>query len=99
MHARREEIEIMELVGASAAYVRGPFVAEGLLQGGIGAVVALLAVLAAHRLAAMVWGPELAAVFDGLPLRFLPVSLCAALVVGGMVVGSLGGYIASRRMA
>ena len=41
MHARREEIEIMELVGASAAYMRGPFVAEGLLQGGIGALVAL----------------------------------------------------------
>ena len=99
MHARREEIEIMELVGASAAYVRGPFVAEGLLQGGIGSLVALGAVLVAHRIGAMVWGPEVSTVFDGLPLRFLPLSLCASLVIGGMVVGSLGGFIASRRMA
>jgi hypothetical protein len=61
--------------------------------------VALAAVFAAHRIAALVWGPEVATVFDGLPLRFLPFSVCVALVLGGMVVGSLGGFIASRRMA
>jgi cell division transport system permease protein len=99
MHARRDEIEIMELVGASAGFVRGPFVAEGLLQGGIGSIVAVGVVFAAHRLAAVIWGPEMATVFDGLPLRFLPLSVCASLVLGGMVVGSLGGFIASRRMA
>ena len=38
--ARREEIEIMQLVGAPFAYIRGPFIAEGLLQGGMGAIVA-----------------------------------------------------------
>ena len=43
LHARRDEIEIMELVGAPLAFIRGPFVAEGLLQGGIGALVALVA--------------------------------------------------------
>ena len=41
--ARRDEIEIMQLVGAPFAYVRGPFVAEGILQGGLGALVALIA--------------------------------------------------------
>ncbi len=32
----------MQLVGAPIAYIRGPFVVEGLIQGGIGAVVALV---------------------------------------------------------
>ena len=41
LHARRDEIEIMQLVGAPQVYVRGPFVMEGVFQGGIGAVVAL----------------------------------------------------------
>src|SRR4029453_1688010 len=41
-YARREEIEIMQLVGAPLAYVRGPFVAEGVLQGGVGALLALV---------------------------------------------------------
>ena len=38
LYARRDEIEIMQLVGAPQAYIRGPFVMEGVLQGGIGAL-------------------------------------------------------------
>ena len=45
LQARRDEIEIMELVGAPLTFIRGPFVAEGLLQGGIGALLALLALI------------------------------------------------------
>src|SRR5688500_1363974 len=46
-HARRDEIEIMQLVGAPFTYVRGPLVLEGVMQGGAGALVAivLLAIL------------------------------------------------------
>ena len=33
----------MQLVGAPLAYIRGPFVAEGVLQGGGGAILAILA--------------------------------------------------------
>ena len=33
LHARRDEIEIMKLVGSPIAFIRGPFVAEGFLQG------------------------------------------------------------------
>ena len=40
--ARRDEIEIMQLVGAPLIFVRGPFVLEGVLQGGLGALAALL---------------------------------------------------------
>lgn len=97
MQARRDEIEIMDLVGASAVYVRGPFVAEGLLQGGVGACIALVVVLVGYRTGMAMWGQRLTVALDGLPPRFLPVSICAALVLGGMLVGSLGGAVASRR--
>ena len=43
LYARRDELDIMQLVGAPQAYVRGPFVMEGVLQGGIGALLALVA--------------------------------------------------------
>src|SRR5205814_5524290 len=43
LYARRDELEIMQLVGAPQAYIRGPFVMEGVLQGGVGALIALLA--------------------------------------------------------
>jgi cell division protein FtsX len=41
-YARRDEIEIMQLVGARLAHIRGPFIAEGLLHGGAGALLAIL---------------------------------------------------------
>ena len=39
----------MQLVGAPFAYVRGPFVVEGMLQGGTGALVAVLLLWAVFR--------------------------------------------------
>jgi cell division transport system permease protein len=47
--ARRREIEVMKLVGASNWFVRVPFIAEGMVQGIVGAGLAILAVLALKR--------------------------------------------------
>src|SRR6185295_3051399 len=41
VYARQDELDIMRLVGATRAYVRGPFIVEGMLQGGLGGVVAV----------------------------------------------------------
>jgi cell division transport system permease protein len=95
--ARHDEIEIMELVGAPLTYIRGPFVAEGFLQGGIGAVLAILLLWLSHALANAWWGTELRALLDGDALRFLPVRLSASLILGGMLVGSTGGLAAAWR--
>ncbi|HXP93957.1 MAG TPA: permease-like cell division protein FtsX [Candidatus Binatia bacterium] len=46
--ARRREISIMQLVGATNMYIRGPFICEGLLAGFIGSLVAV-AILAVAR--------------------------------------------------
>ena len=99
LHARRDEIEIMQLVGASLAFIRGPFVAEGLLQGGLGALLALGFLWLGFALVNVWWGGELAAVLDGSTVRFLPPRLVAYLVGGGMVVGGAGGFAASRHAA
>jgi len=47
VHARRDEIEIMKLVGATDWFVRWPFILEGMLVGTLGAVAALTVVLLA----------------------------------------------------
>jgi cell division transport system permease protein len=99
LHARRDEIEIMHLVGAPSTFVRGPFVMEGVLQGGAGALVAL-AVLAAVFIAARGrYLAPLAAAINLSSVRFLSLELCAALLVGGMLVGCLGGVIAANGRA
>lgn len=95
--SRQDEIEIMQLVGAPIAYIRGPFVAEGILQGGAGAVAALVVLWLEYLLARRWWGPDLTAMLDGGVIAFLPVRLCLYLVAGGMLVGAAGGFAAARR--
>jgi cell division transport system permease protein len=95
LYARRDELDIMELVGAPRAYVRGPFVMEGTLQGGLGALVALVAlgvVFLALRGRFLV---PLAAAINLSAVEFLSVELCLILVAGGMLVGCLGGLVAA----
>lgn len=95
LYARREELDIMNLVGAPQAFVRGPFVMEGVLQGGIGAVVALLALGAAFLALRGRYLLPLAAALNLSSIHFLPVGLCVVVVAGGMVVGCLGGLFAA----
>jgi len=95
-YARRDEIEIMQLVGAPFAFIRGPFVAEGILQGGAGALVAI-ALLWAIFLAGKAWYGQLALEGLGLTtLTFLPVGILLTLVAGGMLLGCVGGLIVAR---
>jgi cell division transport system permease protein len=95
--ARRDEIEIMKLVGATDAFVAAPFLVEGALQGLLGAGLAVLALLALH--AAVV--PRLAAavaIAGGLGLGdTLPPGLLAVLLAGGAAVGLVGSALAVRR--
>ncbi len=99
LQARHDEIEIMQLVGSPISFIRGPFIAEGVLQGGLGALIALGVLGAGFAVAGAWWGPELGTVLEGDSIRFLPARLCAALVAGGMAVGAAGGFAAARHAA
>jgi cell division transport system permease protein len=96
LNARRSELEIMQLVGSPIVFIRGPFVAEGVFQGGLGALVALALLWLGLAMVGAWWGSDLRAFLEGGSLEFLPVRLCAALVAGGMAVGGAGGFAASR---
>lgn len=85
LYARRDELEIMALVGAPFSYIRGPFVFEGLLLGGLGAAVALLIVGVLFYFASQYQD-----------LRFLGYGEMAMMLMGGIVVGAAAGTLASR---
>jgi cell division transport system permease protein len=95
LHARSDELEIMRLVGAPQVYIRGPFVMEGLLQGGTGAALALVALLAAFVVVRARYLIPLASTLDVSSVSFLPFGLCMVVVVGGMAVGCVGGFVAA----
>jgi cell division transport system permease protein len=94
--ARREEIHIMQLVGAPIAFIRGPFVMEGLIQGGIGAIVALVVLWISFFVVRSRAESFLAGAVDPASLVFLSLPTVLGLLVAGMGVGSLGGLIAAR---
>jgi cell division transport system permease protein len=87
----------MQLVGAPQAYIRGPFVVEGILQGGIGAIVALVLLSVTYLVLRDRYLVPLAAAINLSSVRFLSIGLWFLLLVGGMLVGCLGGFVASRR--
>lgn len=94
--ARRKEIAIMRLVGASNWFIRWPFLVEGMLQGAIGAVLAILVIAVARGQ----FFPQIEGV-----LQFMHVSLSSGdfgrlmlvLAASGVVIGFMGSAIALRR--
>ena len=94
--ARRNEIEIMQLVGAPFAYIRGPFIAEGLIQGGIGALAAIVLLLAAFAAIRARFGTLMADAIGLTGVAFVPTEILLLLVVGGMALGCIGGFVVAR---
>jgi cell division transport system permease protein len=96
LDARRGELDIMDLVGAPLAFTRGPFVAEGIVLGGLGALVSIIALWSLFR----VFRPQLTEGLTGLAtigeLRFLSAPEATLLVAAGLVMGGLAGALASR---
>jgi cell division transport system permease protein len=96
LHARRQETEIMRLVGATEALIRLPLLLQGMLQGLLGALLALLALVVGYRVVAPRLDPMLNLTL-GLPhLEFLPPARLALLVAAGAVLGTIGGHLARR---
>lgn len=96
LHARRAEIDIMQLVGAPMAFIKGPFVIEGLLLGGIGAVLAIGLLGAGFAATRSSLGAGLASLAGGEGVAFLGLGDMVLLIGAGLTVGALAGFVASR---
>jgi len=98
IYARREEVEIQKLVGATDRFVRAPFLIEGVLQGLSGAALALVGLLAVlHWLR-----PELDALFaflrvDSPAAALWDLSRTFELFGVGAALGFVGSFLAVSR--
>ncbi len=95
LYARRREVEVMKLVGATDWFIRWPFVIEGVIVGAFGAVLAIV-VLGITKLAVL---DPLANNFTLIAApRTIPfVPLLLVLVAAGVAVSALGSGISLRR--
>ncbi len=96
VYHRRQEIEVMKLVGATEWFVRGPFVLEGIMTGLLAAGVAVGLLLIGYRPFVERFQSELFFI----PLSYDPAfvrTLGTDLLWGGGLLGALGSYIGVRR--
>lgn len=96
--ARRKEIGIMRLVGASNWFIRWPFLLEGMIEGAIGAIIAIAVLVG-------IWHNFFTDLATGKVLTFLTfsfdpttiVQLAGFLFISGTTIGLIGSFIALRR--
>ncbi len=93
--ARRREIEVMKLVGATNWFVRGPFMLEGLLTGIVGALAAVVLLFLGRELAVPAVMPDYQNRADVQALPFMWTALILFLV--GLGIGAVGSGLTLRR--
>lgn len=93
----RKEIEVMQLIGATAWYIRAPFVLEGIFYGIGGAIFAWMVT----SLMLLYTTPLLVDFFKGIPILPIPLWLILGLLGGeflsGAIIGAVGSFLATRR--
>ncbi len=94
--ARRREIEVMKLVGATNWFIRGPFVLEGLVCGFVGSVAAVILLVLGKTIAL----PAILGHIGGnnSDIHALPFGLNALLIIAcGLLLGAMGSGLTLRR--
>jgi cell division transport system permease protein len=95
LYTRREEIEIMRLVGASDSFIKVPFYIEGLLQGLCGGLLGTAALFFVYLAIAAKMEQGLA--FGLMNIRFFPVQILFSIVLGSVFIGWFGCLISLRQ--
>lgn len=94
--ARRREIAIMRLVGASNGFIRGPFILEGVIEALIAALLAIAALAGGLNVLLPMLQENLSFLAFDIPTNVLYMTF-AALLVAGILIGFFGSLIAMRR--
>ena len=94
--ARRREIGIMRLVGASNGFIRGPFILEGTLEAILGALLAIGVLIAGVNAVLPKLSNSMQFLSFAIPTQTL-VATAGALLALGVVIGLFGSAIAMRR--
>jgi len=97
LFARRDEIAILQLIGATKAFIRIPYLLEGAVLGGLGSAISLFMLKTLYELFRQQM--RTTGRLSGLDqlMMFFPLSICLMLVVVGIVLGCAGSFVSLRR--
>ncbi|MFC1858455.1 permease-like cell division protein FtsX [Thermodesulfobacteriota bacterium] len=94
-YSRREEVEIMRLVGATDNFIKAPFYIQGLIIGALGGGGGLFALFVAFSMLLSNVEQDVAVGF--VAIRFLPPGAFSGIILGSMCVGWLGCYLSLKQ--
>jgi cell division transport system permease protein len=97
LFARKDEIEIMKLVGATNFFIRVPFFIEGILQGLLGAFFALMVLFFSYQLFSNWIGQSSYFSLKFFKIFFLPFHHLLLITAVGMITGLLGSFFSLGR--
>jgi cell division transport system permease protein len=97
VYARRDELEILALVGASRTFMRTPFLIEGVVQGALGGAIGLALLYGAFRVVVPQLGDALELFLGWSDPSFLSARGMGLLIGGGAAFGLVGAAIAVAR--
>jgi cell division transport system permease protein len=95
LYSRRDEIEIMRLVGATNLFIKAPFYIEGLIQGASGGGVGLLAVYAAYQFMSSKLTSDQASGFW--QIHFLSIESIGIIIGCSMGIGLIGCFLSMKQ--
>ena len=95
LYSRREEIEIMRLVGATDNFIKIPFYIEGLIQGALGGIIGLVALSIAFALISSNIDQGFSPNF--FHIRFFSVKVCFSILLCSMFIGWIGCYLSLKQ--
>jgi cell division transport system permease protein len=96
--ARRREVSVMKLVGATNWFIRVPFMFEGVIQGLLGAVVAAIVVIVLHVVLDALGSGQTTNILYQMRLSTHEVALTSLVVLFvGVLIGSFGSALGIRR--
>ena len=97
IYSRKDEIDLMILLGATHQFVKAPLLLEGVLQGFTGALLSLLSVKIIHLYIVFWVQGSLESVFRGLDFQYLTNPIIYSVISTGVIIGVLGSSLSANQ--
>ncbi len=95
LYSRRDEIEIMRLVGATDRFIKIPFYLQGMIQGGAGTLIGLLILFIGYISLTTHFSQSVSSAL--ISIRFFSQGICGLILLGGIGVGWLGCWVSLKQ--
>jgi cell division transport system permease protein len=93
IYTRKDELDLMLLLGARNQFIKAPLVMEGILQGIVGVIISLVVVKLVHVYLDFQFHGTLSSVFRGIEFQYLTNNLVLSMFCAGIFVGTFGSLV------